>query len=224
MHVPPNAVVPRRRVGGLGLASAIVVGIVVALDIASTWTTWNAYGLVRDYVDGAAGVTMDDLNSADKITSAVAGLYLVGLVASGIVFVVWLWQARTNAERLCPAPHRRSRGWIIGSWICPVVNLWFPFMIVDDVYRASRPTNSPDLYDLRSVPGGRVLGFWWTLWLGGLVLDRIFAVTWKNADSVESLRSAAVVETVQTAVVVGAAVTLILIVRRISAWQDGSAR
>lgn len=224
MSVSPNAVLPRRRVGGIGLASSILIGIAVVLDIASTWTTWNAYGLLEDYLAGDAGVTMGDLISADDTISAVAWSFLVGFAVSGIVFVVWLWQARVNAELLCPAPHRRSRGWIIGSWICLVVNLWFPFMIVDDVYRASRPSNSPDLFDLRSVPGSRVLGLWWTFWLGGVVLDRIAAITWNRADSVESFRSAAVVETVHSAVAVGAAMTLILTVRRISAWQDGSVR
>jgi len=224
MSVSPNAVLSRRRIGGLGLAATILVGIVVALDIASTWTIWNVYGLVKDYIAGDAEVTRDDLNSADDTTSAVGWLYLGALVASGIVFVVWLWRARVNAELLCTAPHRRARGWIIGSWICPVVSLWFPFMIVDDVYRASRPTNSPDLYDLRSVPGSRVLGLWWALCLGALVLDRIFKATWGRAITVASLRSAAVVATVQSAAAIGAAVTIVLTVRRISAWQDGSVR
>jgi hypothetical protein len=214
--------VPRRRIGGLGLAATILIGIVAALDIASTWTTWNAYGLLNDYLAGAAGVTMGDLTSADDATSAVALWFLIAFAVSGVVFVVWLWRARVTAELLCSAPHRRARGWVIGSWICPVVNFWFPFMIVDDVYRASRPGNSPDLFDLRSVPGSRVLGLWWALWLGGVVLDRIAVTTWHSAVSVTSFHSAAVVETVHSVVAIGAAVTLILTVRQISAWQDGS--
>jgi hypothetical protein len=46
-------------------------------------------------------------------------------------------EQRANVELICHARHRRVRGWAIGSSVCPVVNLWFPFMVVDDVYRAS---------------------------------------------------------------------------------------
>lgn len=214
---------PNQRISGLGLAAIIMVGVVVVLDIASTWTTWYSYGVVRDYVAGVAGVTDADLTSADDISLVVAWVYVAAFVASGIVFVTWLSRARTNAESLCPAPHRRGRGWVVGSWICPVVNLWFPFMIVDDVYRASRPTNPPDLFDLRSVPGARVLGRWWTLWLISLILDRIASTTWENALTTDGLHTAATVEAIESAATLGAAVTIIMIVRQINTWQDSRA-
>lgn len=216
---PRSRAVPNQRISGLGLAAIIMVGVVVVLDIASTWTTWNSYGVVRDYVAGVADVTEADLTSADDLSLVVVWLYIAAFVASGIVFVTWLSRARANAESLCPAPHRRGRGWVVGSWICPVVNLWFPFMVVDDVYRASRPTNPPDLFDLRSVPGGRLLGLWWTLWLGGLLLGRIASTTWGNALTVDGFRTAATVESFESAATLGAAVAVIMIVRQINTWQ-----
>jgi hypothetical protein len=222
-HLGPVRTVPKRRVSGLGMAAMVLIGVVVVLDIASTWTTWNSYWLVEDYIAGVPGVTEADLNDADDTSSTVAWLYLAVLVAAGIMFVTWLARARANAESLVPAPHRRGRGWVVGSWICPVVNLWFPFMVVDDVYRASRPTNTPDLYDLRSVPGSRLLGLWWTLWLGGLLLDWIALTTWENGQTVESLRTAGVMETLASATALGAAVTVIMIVRQINIWQDDRA-
>lgn len=212
---------PIRRIGGLGFAVTVLVGAVVVLDMVSTWTTWYAYGVFRDYVAGQAGDT--DLISADDIVSTVSWWYVVAFVAAGIFFMTWLWRARMNAERLVPAPHRRGRGWIIGGWICPVVNLWFPFMIVDDVYRASRPGNPPLLTDLRSVPGGHLLGPWWALWLGSLLLGRIVNNIWDNADSPDSLRTAGLVELVESAATLGAAAAVILIVRQISTWQDARA-
>jgi uncharacterized protein DUF4328 len=217
------AVLPIRRVGGLGTAVSVLVGVVVAMDLVSTWTTWNAYGLVRDYVNRVNAVAAADLDSADDTSSTVGWGYTAVLVAAGVVFVTWLWRARVNAEALCPAPHRRSRGWAVGAWICPVVNLRFPFVFVDDVYRASQPSNPPDLYDLRSVPGNRVLGLWWALWLGSTIIDYLSVVTWRKAASIDTLRTAAVMETIASAAMVGAAVTVIMIVRRISGWQDDRA-
>jgi hypothetical protein len=209
---------------GLARGVSVLVGAVVVMDIASTWTTWNAYGLVRDYVDRVNAVAAADLDSADDTSSAVGWGYTAAIVIAGIVFVTWLSRARENAEAICPAPHRRSRGWAVGSWVCPAVNFWFPFMFVDDVYRASRPGNPPDLYDLRSVPGNRVLGLWWTFWLGSTIVDYISVVTWRNAVSVDTLRTAVVMETIASAATVGAAVTVIMIVREISGWQDDRTR
>lgn len=222
-HLGPVRVVPKRRISGLGVAAMVLVGVVAVLDIATTWTTWYSYGVVEDYVAGVAGVTDADLDGADGISWVVGLVYVAGFVAAGIVFVTWLSRARANAESLVHAPHRRGRGWVVGSWICPVVNLWFPYMIVDDVYRASRPTNPPDLADLRFVPGSRLLGLWWTLWLGTLVLGRIASTIWENAQTVESLRTVGIVEVIESAAALGAAVTIIMVMRQINTWQDGRA-
>lgn len=73
------------------------------------------------------------------------------------------------------------------------------------------------------VPGGHLLGPWWALWLGSLLLDRIVTNIWDNADSPDSLRTAGLVELMQSATTLGAAATVILIVRQISTWQDGRA-
>ncbi|HEX6360754.1 DUF4328 domain-containing protein [Actinophytocola sp.] len=223
MHGPQQIARPvsYRRAGEVGLAAIVLVGVVAVLGVVSTWATWNAYWVVADYVAGGAGVTDADVAAADDLVSTTAAVYLLALVAAGVVFIVWLWRVRLNAEILCRAPHRLGRGWATGSWICPVVNLWFPFMIVDDVYRASRPTNVPDLFDLRSVPWSRWLGLWWALWLGGLALDWIDFYVWHYVEGVESLRTAGIVEAIESVLTVGAAVALAMIVRQIGGWQDG---
>ena len=100
-----------------------------------------------------------------------------------------------------------------------MVNLWYPYQIVDDVYRASRPDNLPDLIDLRSVPGSPRLGLWWTLWLGGLLTNWIARVIQSDPLVVESWRSLAIVSTIGTALSIGAAAMIVLIMRQISQWQ-----
>ena len=88
-------------------------------------------------------------------------------MAAGVVFIVWLWRARGNAELFCYGQHRRGRGWVIGGWFCPVVNFWFPKQIVDDVIAASDPPTPPRFPDLRRIPRhGLVLAWWLTLLWG----------------------------------------------------------
>ena len=54
------------------------------------------------------------------------------------LFVVCFYRARINAERY-GYRQRRARGWAIWGWIVPIVNLWFPFQIMGDIWRAGLP-------------------------------------------------------------------------------------
>lgn len=140
-----------------------------------------------------------------------ASLFLY--IAAGVVFLVWLWRARINSELTGGiAEHRRSRGWVIGGWICPVVNLWFPFQVVDDVHRTSSPHAAQS--------NGLVVG-WWIAFLVGQVIDRILMRAYLEDEvTAENLLTAANLSTVSAAVSVVSGVLVILIVKRISGWQS----
>jgi hypothetical protein len=81
----------------------------------------------------------------------------IAFFARVIVFVIWLYRARVNAEDR-GWPQRRSPGWAIGAWFVPVVNLWYPFQIMADVWRAGLP---PQARENRAV----LPGIWWGSWL-----------------------------------------------------------
>jgi hypothetical protein len=77
-------------------------------------------------------------------------------LAAYIVTCMWLWGVRGNAEALNPiARHVRERGWVWGSWVCPVVSLGFPFQIVRDVQAATNP------HGRRTA----LIGWWWAEFL-----------------------------------------------------------
>src|SRR5256885_941278 len=91
-----------KRVGGAGLAAAVLIAFAEAADLVSVWSDWHRYLTVRDYLAGDPAVTGDDLDGADRIAAATGWTGLIALVAAGVVFLVWLWRARQNAEQLCP--------------------------------------------------------------------------------------------------------------------------
>ncbi|MFT4008567.1 MAG: DUF4328 domain-containing protein [Nocardioidaceae bacterium] len=111
-----------RTVGSLGRTSVLLVALTATAQVLSavlspgadlTGTRFTAYGAVQ----------------------LLCPLLLVG---AGIVTCTWLSRARENAEILNPAaPHARSRGWVWGSWICPIVCVLYPFQLVRDVRRAT---------------------------------------------------------------------------------------
>ena len=74
-----------------------------------------------------------------------------------ILFVVWFRRARINAERH-DYRQRRARGWAFWAWIVPIVNIWFPFQIMGDIWRAGLP--APQRRKTAWLPA-----VWWTCWL-----------------------------------------------------------
>lgn len=116
-----------------------------------------------------AGVALAQLGTAllllahrDQVALQIISLLLEA--AAIPVFLVWFYQVRRNAALW--GPQRRSQGWSIGAWFTPVVALWFPFQIMNDVWRASAPDAKR-----RRRPEALVQAWWgcWILaWLAGI--------------------------------------------------------
>jgi hypothetical protein len=128
--------------------------------------------VVKDYVEGPVK-DPDRLDRADEVVFLAVAGWVLALLAAGVVFIVWLWRARGNAELFCSGQHRRGRGWVIGGWFCPVVNFWFPKQIVDDVIAASDPRTPPLFPDLRRIPRHGLVLAWWLTWVATMVRGNV---------------------------------------------------
>ncbi|WP_026454899.1 DUF4328 domain-containing protein [Saccharomonospora iraqiensis] len=203
-----------RPTAGLGTAASVLIGLVASYGAVTTWLGWELYTLVSDSVTGARTVTFAEIESLESLSLTLGLLYLALGVVTVVTFLVWLWRARANAERTSTTPHRRARGWVLGGWFVPVVNFWFPYQVVADVYRASSPDGS------RGTPW---LAWWWASWLVALVLDRGASAAFEEAEpTVEMFRTLAITQTLMGVALVSAAVPLVLVLQRITAWQNGS--
>ncbi|HMI34910.1 MAG TPA: DUF4328 domain-containing protein [Propionibacteriaceae bacterium] len=151
-------------VHGLGTAVSSLICLVVLAQVVHAASYWYAYKVVKDYVEVPVK-DLDRLDRADLVWILAVGGFWLALLAAGVVFIVWLWRARGNAELFCYGQHRRGRGWVIGGWFCPVVNFWFPKQIVDDVIAASDPRTPPLFPDLRRIPRHGLVLAWWLIWV-----------------------------------------------------------
>jgi len=74
-----------------------------------------------------------------------------------IAFVLWFHRARINAEIL-GYRQRHSPGWTFWGWVIPIVDLWFPFQTMGDIWRAGLPAQQRRHVAL-------LPALWWTCWL-----------------------------------------------------------
>ena len=203
-----------------GLSTALVVLLIlnaVAL-LASFGTTGNELEAVHDLQNGAWTFDYAKAKDADEQFAAVLVLCGLLILATGIVFLVWFHRTRVNAELFAPAGHRMSRGWAIGSWFTPIVGLWFPKQIANDIWRASTPWGqSPAL--------GRVTA-WWVLWLcfgvaqaGTLGGIGKLSTDVASLDELDRLESALYANLLASLLGIAAAILCLLYVRALSNRQ-----
>lgn len=102
-----------------------------------------------------------DLYEIAYVLSVVVGLAAVA------VFLMWFRRLRANAEFLAPGRHRRAPGRAVSAWFFPVINLWEPKQITDDIIRALDPA-PPRLRG--------VVNAWWASWVGYLTLGVVTSV------------------------------------------------
>ena len=90
--------------------------------------------------------------------------------ASGIVFVIWFYRAYQNLSALRTSG-RFGTGWALGAWLVPILNLFRPKQIADDIWRTSEPTlpeNPGNLWVTGKV--APIVHGWWAAWIGGSFL------------------------------------------------------
>jgi len=250
---------PLRRIA---LVSIGLIGLTCIASVIQSVLLWTSYEDVKRFVYGLLSEEEID-NGIETVAGAGPFLDLAGylFLATGIAFLIWLWQARENTEILRPAfattyqagyttgsgAHRHAQGWTIGGWVCPIVQFWYPLEVVQDVVRASEPPTRPGMVDTGGVRG--LLYGWWAAWTtfwvivvggGGVAVVSFFVWIIRLVDRADAaqatgdyvdiydlqdfmVRVALAVNigfTVATVLLIVAAITISLLLLRVTSWQD----
>lgn len=217
VDAPRSWAAPLRSLTGLGALASILIVLTAVLNLAGVWAHWHSADVVQDFLQGH-GVRAD-LVAADGLTRTIVLSGAAVQTLAGIVFLMWLWRARTNSEVLSLATHRHTRGWTIGGWFCPVVNFWFPQRIVTDIWRTSRP-EAAHVADVEQLPGSRLVAAWWVLYILASLADRYFSsFEVGRAMTVGQLRDGVRDLFVADVVIMVAAVLAVVIINQITTWQ-----
>jgi Domain of unknown function (DUF4328) len=207
----PDSYIPldgRRR------AVTIVFGAIVAISVAAVVSDILYLGLVDRILAG------EDVSDAEAIAGddrqSMIGIFQVGvLIAGAIAFIRWLHGAYKNVDVVARAERRYGHGWAIGAWFVPILNLWRPKQIVNDVWRAGGR-------DTQDAEPGWLLLIWWTLFLASSVADRAAGRLYRG-ESLDDLRGGTIAIMVSDGLDVIGAILAIVIVRAATDRLDGRA-
>ncbi|MGW3893146.1 DUF4328 domain-containing protein [Micromonospora chokoriensis] len=213
---------PTYRVRGIGLAARVAVGATAVLYLAVALSPLIGMVLGRQ----AMANDDPDLLLGAVIIGAVAALAMTVVhLTAAVLVIIWTWRARKNTDTFPGALPTLGSGWAIAGWLVPFANFVVPARVVAGVAR--------DSLWLRFTP--TLVGVWWCSWLVFSVGERLSS----RADdrAYEKLPETpfndagyqAYVDYYQDSLLrnalpalgcVIAAVTLILLIQRISAAQE----
>lgn len=202
---------------GIGLVASALVGVVAFLSILLAVADWRSYRAVKAYVDGPIR-DPDSIDSADLTALVLWAAYPVTVTVTLVVFIVWLWRVRWNAELFSEAEHRHSRGWVAGAWVCPVVNLWFPKQIVDDVIAASDRSTPPRTSRL-VVRSSALVWTWWLTLLAAMVFQLATGRGLADRLSVDGRLATAVLSTLAALCTCAAAALAVQLINHVNQLQ-----
>jgi Domain of unknown function (DUF4328) len=204
----------RARWAIVALAALIVCeGVVILMS-------YLEVGLLERVLSGET-VPVSELEASDSRTGLVGGLEFVAFVAAGVFFIRWFHAAYANLAALGQSNLRFRPGWAIGSWFVPILNLWRPKQIANDIWTGSAPfAPSYPESGWKEVPVPQLLGFWWAAWLGCSVVGNIAARTWFDTSTAQDLQNADKLEIAASVLTVVAALLAIAVIRSLSSRQD----
>jgi len=142
-----------------------VFGVTIVVDLFSAWADLRESHLMDRVIAGDLP-TLGELTASDHRQAISGALQLAMIVVGAVAFLVWFSPAYKNLTALGADGLRFSSGWAVGAWFVPVLNLWRPKQIADDIWRASDPTEEADQGDVwrnKAVPA--LLHLWWVLWI-----------------------------------------------------------
>jgi hypothetical protein len=163
-------------------AILVVFGAIVVFDLVSMASELMEIRLLERVRDGGA-YTDDELSSNDLRVGLLAIVQMLLYIAGAVVWIRWFHRAYQNTAAVPGGVRRHGTGWAIGGWFVPILALFRPKEIANDLWasgaREDEPTGPPPL-----------LLVWWLGYLISQTLSQIAFRVLLEEDSADGLITA----------------------------------
>jgi hypothetical protein len=149
---------------------------------------------------------------------------LVALVGGAITFAMWMYRAHANLKLLDARGLAYTPGWAAGAFFVPILQLFRPCQIAQEIWRASDPrtADDDDPWRWKHASGSGLIGFWWAFWILGNITGNVStrAGLFAKEEDLDAQQVAAYSGVVSSALFVVAAALAIAVVRAVQARQQ----
>jgi Domain of unknown function (DUF4328) len=206
---------PFRSNQALGTAVVILLGLDVVLALALVGLRLSEIDLLQRIGRGDV-LTADEAARSDQRVATTSVIWLVVVVLTGIVWLVWQHRSQANLHAARLRELHYTPGWAVGWWLIPFANLVKPFQTVRELWKASG--GEEEWWLSKTSP---VIGWWWGSWLASAALGRVAAASFDGARTIDALISASRLFLATGVLLAIAAMLAIVIVRAVNRRQSG---
>lgn len=196
-----------------------ILVVVVAVDVIAILSGLAEYRLLA-----SGDYSLQEADANDTRQRIVGVTQFALLVVAAVIFIRWFHRAYTNLPRLGSEHLRYRGGWAIGSWFVPILNLFRPKQIANDIWRGSDsalPAHASNSWYNRPTPV--LLAWWWAAFLVTNFVSRIAQRLSLSAEELPELRRGTVAYLIADAVSVVAGLLAIRVVARLTERQEARA-
>lgn len=198
---------------------SIFLVLIVVLDIVALVSDYMQIQLINRMVRGET-VTMAEAIANEDRQAAIGGIYFILFVITAILFCMWIHRAHRNLPSLGVSGLKYSPGWAVGGFFVPILNLFRPFQVTTEIWKASDPTTDiNDSLAWQSAPTSPLIASWWVLLLLSGFIGNIILRISLQAETLSEILTASWLTFLTDAVDIPAAILAILVIRNIDLRQ-----
>jgi hypothetical protein len=219
----PTPARPIQPIRGLAIGVVITLGVRCLAEVFTSGIAMWRMSLISTVMNSSEPPDVDVLTTNDDLYIAATITTSVTHIIAAIMFVIWLFRARSNAEAITPIPHRRHSAWLIFSWGFPVIALWYPKQIVDDIWTTSMPggiDSGKEPPSLRYARRSGLIWAWWVTWLISAWVSTMAYRTAGRGDELEDMLATAKIDAYFMPLTLVCATLAVAIVLKITRAQE----
>ena len=202
----------------------VAIALIAFVMVAAAASLWADVGQLNLLNDVAAGerIGLAEAQDSDDRVATTALLYTIVWILSTITFLLWYSQAYRNIQALGVSRPRWKRGWAVAYWFIPIVNLFRPKQVMNDIWRGSNPELSVKTVTVEKGPVSALLHWWWAAWLlsgwiGNIAIRQAFTNDVPTIDNLQAEATGYVVTDIADLVV---GTLAIFVIRATTARQE----
>lgn len=140
----------------------ILLGIDIAITVVVGLNAFSTIGTLKDIQSGTREVDQSLLSSF-AFWDGFSKLIFLTMIGVGLGLVRWLNSCYRFAKNSLGATGFKNERWTAAGWIIPLFNLFKPYQIINEIYKAGAPTyTTSDGWQKES--GSGLLLTWWIFW------------------------------------------------------------
>jgi hypothetical protein len=211
-----NAAHQFRSVHGISIALRVVLALALAGLILQILFLYSQVHLLQTAKAGGP-VTPAQARANDARILVSHSFVLFLMLAGGILWFIWIYRAYANLPVFTGMPTKHTKGWAVGAYFVPVLNLVRVPEMLSEAYKASHPQRAS---------GGVFIVTWWLAWIASGIIGNIAAIVMQTPPGARADFDALIEGTwtlaCGNAFAVLAGILAIFLVTKISAWQTGT--